>query len=381
MRKPTLLVTYAATAIVLGTVSSWASGNNWFVDPEIGADSAICGGESNVSANAVPPNAAANGPCATLNQALTNASAGDNIIIEKPGVFGPIFLTDSISIIGPADGSAIIEWLPSTAAGCIHGAPGSCTGTSSGDTSSSTPLYAVDAQAGSANVIKFKNVLISNGAGTNGAVHIGNNFGVAFKQCAIRGGSGTISEMMYINPSALNSSNGPVQVYFASSDVAFSSSGGGVYIAPTVSVNVLFQGGEVHNSNFGIKADATAGPLPSGSSIYVGTDATEFFSQSTSAAIAKTSPTSGATGGVHYLLSRSTVTNTGSYAVYANGANASMILYEDTITGTFAGVNIANGGTIISMQDNEIFGNTNNCEVGGTASACDGGALTVQTLQ
>jgi hypothetical protein len=357
MRKLVLVGT-VLVAVGLGTASSFAlasTASTLFVDPESGVDTGLC------------PQTA---PCLTLNYALSQAAANASIFIEKGGTFGPIYLNEGVSIAGPADGSVVIQFASSTAPGCMAGQ--SCP---------STATYAVDIDAGSSNIVKFKNVIISNGGGTNGAVHIGNNFGVAFKQVAFRGGSGTIPEMILVNPNALNGSGGPVQLYFANCDIGFSSSGGGLYIAPTVSVNVLFQGGEVHNSNFGIKADATAGPLPSGSSIQVATDATEFFSHSTGAVIAKTGSTPGATGGVHFVLTRSTILGTGSYAAYANGANASMILYEDTISGNFVGVDVANSGTMISMQNNEIFGNTTNCEVGGALSACDGGTLTVQALQ
>jgi hypothetical protein len=371
MRKLLLLVGSVVVAVGLGTPSSWAvvSLATVFVDPENGNDnSGNCGGQVNVSSPASPP-------CATLNQALANAASGASIFIESSGIFGPIVITQPVSINGPDNSSVVIQWVASTPAGCVGGGAGTCTG-------SSSPLYAVDIEAGSTNVVKLKNVIISaGGSGTTGAIHIGNNFGVSFKNVAVRGGSGSISEMININPTALNGSSGPVQVYFANCDIGFSSSGGGVYIAPTASVNVLFQGGEVHSSNFGIKADATAGPLPSGSSIQVATDATEFFSHSTGAVIAKTSPTLGATGGVHFVLSRSTILGTGSYAAYANGANASMILYEDTISGNFVGVGVSNSGTVISMANNEIFGNTTQCEVSGAPSACDGGALTVQALQ
>jgi hypothetical protein len=379
MRKLTLLVACAAMSVALGSASSWAVtvGNSWYVDPENGTDQAGCGGESianGVTNEPVGTNPPTTGPCQTLNQALANAASGDNIFIEKGGIFGPIYITGAIAINGPADNSAVIQWVAGTQPGCIGGAVGSCNG-------NANATYAVDVQAGSSNTVKIKNVIISNAGGSTGAIHIGNNFGVSFKQVAVRGGGGTIPEMININPTALNSSGGPVQVYFANCDIGFSPSGGGVYIAPTASVNVLFQGGEVHSSNFGIKADATAGPLPSGSSIQVATDATEFFSHSTGAVIAKTSPTLGATGGVHFVLSRSTILGTGSYAAYANGANASMILYEDTISGNFVGVGVSNSGTVISMANNEIFGNTTQCEVSGAASACDGGALSVQALQ
>src|SRR6202035_3312230 len=95
---------------------------DFYVDAENGTDSTTCGGAS----LALP----SLGPCATLNQALANASAGNTIVVVKGGTFGPIYLSGSISIVGPADKSLVIVADGTVNAGCIHT---SCSiGTSSG---------------------------------------------------------------------------------------------------------------------------------------------------------------------------------------------------------------------------------------------------------
>ncbi len=342
MRKLALLVSCLALAFAAGTASSWAK--NLFVDPESGTDvsNTTCG-----QSLATP----SSGPCATLNNALANAAVNDSIFIQKGGSFGPISLSGGISISGPADNSAVITFSAVTT-GCIGGS--SCP----------AATYAVDIAAPNTDIVKLKNLIISNGAGTNGAVHIGSAFGVAFKNVAIRGGPGTISQMVLANPTSLNSSGGPVQLYFANCDIGFSSSGGGLLVVPTVSVSVLFQGGEVHNGNFGVKFDGTN--LTSGT-IAAAIDNTEFFSFSNSAVTAKAPNT----GNVHVLLSRSSIVNTGSTAFNVTGAHAVGILFESAITGNLTGVGIAGGAAVFGFGSSEIFGNSTNVS----------GAITEQTPQ
>jgi hypothetical protein len=343
MRKPALLVSCVAVAFAAGTASSWAK--NLFVDPESGTDS----GNTTCGQSLSTPST---GPCATLNVALANAAVNDSIFIQKGGSFGPISLSGAISISGPADNSAVITFSAVTT-GCIGGS--SCP----------TATYAVDIVAPNTDTVKLKNLIISNGAGTSGAVHIGSAFGVSFKSVAVRGGSGTIPQMVYANPSSLNSSGGPMQLYFAGCDIAFSPSGGGVLVQPTASTSVLFQGGEVHNAAFGVKFDAS---LMSSGGITAAVDNTEFFSFSNGGVTAKAT----STGFARVLLSRSAIVNTASAGFNVNGAAAVGILYEDTITGNATGVNIAGGAVVYGFANSEIFGN-------GTQVA--GGSITEQALQ
>ena len=354
MRKLALLIGVAALAAGLGAGSSWAvnSSTTIFVDPENGNDNGgTCGGQVNVGSPSNPP-------CATLNAALAIVAAGGQIVIESGGTFGPIYITQAVSIQGPADQSVSIVW-SNTQPGCTGAAVGSCNG-------SAPATYAVDINAGSANTVKLRNLVINNGGGSNGAVHIGNNFGVALKDVNVRGGSGTIPQMVYANPSALTNTGGPVQLYFSGCDIAFSSSGGGVYVEPTVSVSALFQGGEVHNGAFGVKFDASV--LPAGSSITAAVDNTEFFSFNNSAVTAKSVASAGA---VHLLLARSSIVNTGSSAFNITGPASTGILFEDAITGNLVGVNVGGGGSAFGFANSEIFGNSTNVT----------GTITEQPLQ
>ena len=82
MRKFVLFTGSLAIALAAGAGSSSALPFNVvFVDAYQGFDSATCGG-----AGQSPGSTA---PCATLNQALANSSAGGQIVIVHGNAFGP----------------------------------------------------------------------------------------------------------------------------------------------------------------------------------------------------------------------------------------------------------------------------------------------------
>jgi hypothetical protein len=373
MRKLALLAAATMVVVGMGTAQSFANGNSWFIDPESGTDSATCGGPSLV--NAQPSIiAATSGPCQSLNQALQNGSAGDTFTIEKDGIFGPIYLTGTVSISGPEDRGVVIEWL-NTPPGCLGGAPGSC--------SEGNALYGVDVEApASANAsIRLKNLIINNAAGgaANGAIHFGSGFNLSLASVTVRGGgSTTLSQMMLVNPSALGT-NGQVQLYMKNCDVGFSSSGGGVLVQPSgatpIYVHILDT--EVHNAKFGVKFDSSL--LSSGSGIQAEFDSSELsaFNGSALATIGTGS------GTAHVAFSRSAVLDAGQYAVQVNGTNASVVLFEDVILGNAVGVNSLSGGGAASMGNNMIFANGNNCESNNTPTNCTGagGVLFPESLQ
>ena len=317
----------AANFIVTGS-GPGSSTSVLFVDPEAGTDTGAC------------PQTA---PCQTLNYALFKSASGSVIEVESGGVFGPIYISQPIAINGPADGSASIVWA-STQPGCVAASAGICNGGGNAN-------YAVEIAAGTANnpTIALSNILIDNGSGSSGAVHVASAFNVSFKNVVLRGGSGAIAQIMLVN----SSQDSQLQLYFSNCDIGFSTSGGGLLVAPTSAtpVNTLFQGGEVHNGLFGLKFDASG--LSAGANIQAGVDNTKLFSFANSAVTAKAA--SG--GSVAALLSRSTIENTGSSAFNVNGANAVGLLFRDTITANQVGVAPFSGGPVLSIDNNEILGN------------------------
>jgi hypothetical protein len=307
-----------------------SSGSPLFVNPEKGADTGSCPQTT---------------PCRTLNYALSQATAGGTIDIETGGIFGPLYLTQPITINGPADGSTSIVW-SSTQPGCVNGSVGSCN-------SNANANYAVEIVASSTTgVIELNNLLINSGAGTNGAVHVASAYSVSLDGSVLRGGTGSIPQIMLVD----SSQGSMMELYFSNSDVGFSASGGGLLVAPTAAtpIHVLFQGGEVHNELFGLKFDASG--LNTGSTIQAGIDKSRFFSFTNSAVTAKAA----SAGSVDAVLSRSTIVNTGSSAFNVSGANALGVLFKSTITGNQVGVAAGSGGTVYSFGNNEIFGNSTN---------------------
>jgi hypothetical protein len=241
--------------------------------------------------------------------------------------------------------------------GCVGGLAGSCNG-------NATANYAVQIAVGAtAGTVELNNLVIDNGAGTSGALHVASAFSVSMTGTVLRGGTGAIPQIMLVD-----SSQGSVlELFFSNCDVGFSSTGGGILVAPTSAtpVTALFQGGEVHNGLFGIKFDASG--LSAGSEIQAGIDNSRFFSFTNSAVTAKAA----GNGGVSVVLSRSSIVNTGSSAFNVNGANAAGLLFKDTITGNAVGVAVGGGATAYSYGNDEIFGNSTNVT----------GSLTTQARQ
>jgi hypothetical protein len=304
------------------------SGSKLYVNPETGTDSGSC---------------VQTAPCRTLNYALAQATAGSAIEIETGGTFGPIYLDQPVIIDGPADGSAAIVW-SNTLPGCIGGDVGSCNG--------STANYAVEIAAANGSAIELNNLTIDNGAGTNGALHVAAAYSVSMTGTVLRGGTGVSPQIMLVD----SAQNSLMELFFSNCDLGFSSSGGGILVAPTSAtpVTALFQGGEVHNGLFGVKFDASG--LSTGAKISAEVDRTKFFSFTNSAVTAK----AGSGGSAEVLLSRSTIENAGSSAFNVSGANALGVLFKSTITGNQVGVATTGGGTAYSFGGNEIFGNSTN---------------------
>ncbi len=351
MRKLGLLLGAAALAVAFGATPSWALVDNTvYVDSENGTDSSTCGNQS----IATPTT----GPCATLNQALQNLPAtGGNVFILNGGVFGPVYLTTAVSINGPAE-RAVIDWQSGAAPGCIHAAPGSC--------GLSTASYAVDLQGnGSTDTFKFKNLIINNNGGSNGALHVHSAFGVALTDVAIRGGpaSATAPEMVLVD----SSQGSQLQIYLHDTDVAFLKNGGGISVVPTgtTPVRMNFNNSEVHNATFGLQAISTG--LTGTANIQILVDTTQFFSFNNSAvSVASAASANGAV----VSMARSAIVNTGGAGLKVNGAGAGGVLYESVIIGNNSGVNIVGGGSVSTYQNNEITFNGVNCAVSGVTTPC-----------
>jgi hypothetical protein len=354
MRKLASLIGTVALAVGLGTGSSWGFGFFAYVDAENGTDSATCGGSSLANPST--------GPCASLDAALNTINSGGTIFITKGGEYAPIYLSAPVSIIGPEDRSAVIEWA-NIQPGCVGGALGSCNG-------HANAVYAVDVEAGSGNSVKLKNVTIHNNTGTGAALHVGTAANVSMTKVSLRAGSVSPAELMLVD----SSQGSQLQLYLNQVDAGFNSSGGGIVIAPSgnTPVSVSLNNSEIHNATFGVQANACS--LTASSNIAMTIDNTQFFSFNNSA-ISILAPSGD--GSASITLARSNIINTGGAALKINGSGASASLYATVITQNGTGVNLVSGGIGSSYQNSVISNNGTNCEVSGASTPCSS-ALTSQ---
>jgi hypothetical protein len=302
-----------------------------FVNAETGADTGTC---------------LQTAPCATLNYAMAKAASGDVISIEGGGSFGPIHITQPITINGPADGSASIVW-SSTKPGCVGGAAGSCNG-------NATASYAVEIVAGASGAVELNNLVIDNGAGTSGAMHIASAASVIMKNNVLRSNSGSDPQLLLMD----SSQGSLMQLMFTDCDFG-PNTGGAIFLYPSSPASLNISGGQVHDVTFGVKLNSAS--LASGSSINVAIDSTELFSFGTYAIVLNA--LSG--GNAAVAVSRSTISQTVDDAIYANGPTATALLYNDVITASNTGVQISNGASV-TFGNNGIFSNASN--VNGTLS-------------
>jgi hypothetical protein len=309
-----------------------------YVNPELGVDTGNC------------PQTA---PCQSLNYALAEAAAGDMIDIETGGAFGPIYITQPIAINGPADGSASIVW-SSTQPGCVGAVAGSCNGSAAAN-------YAVEIVATASSAVELNNLVIDNGSGTNGAMHIASAAGVGMKGSVLRSGTGAVPQLLLMD----TSQGSLMQLIFNNCDFGFNAAGGGIFMHPSSPASLNFSGGQIHNLVFGIKLNATS--MSSGSSVNAVIDSTELFGFSTNAiAVVATSG-----GNATATVSRSTISQTGDDAIYVDGAAATALLYNNVITASSTGVQNAGSGASVTFGNNDIFSNATN--VTGTLSPAPAG--------
>jgi hypothetical protein len=338
---------FICTAVALMAASpALAALNPVFVDPENGTDSGTCGGES----LALP----ATGPCQSLNQALANANPGATINILKSGIFGPIYITAPVVINGPADRSAIIAF-SSVAPGCIGAAAGTCGLT--------TANYAVEIATGAMGVVKLRNMIIDNGASSSGSVHIASASNVEMTGMTVRGAGGTIPQMVTVD----SSQGSLMDVTLSDCDVGYSRTGGGIAIVPTGSteVHLTLDGTVIQNVLFGVRLNSTS--VTGGATINLLARNSRLSSMNNSA-LNIVAPS--ASDMVYAAVERTTFIHTSGAAIKVTGSGAFVSLYQSVITNNGGGINIVGGASVASLQNNEIFGNTNDCEASGPPQPC-----------
>ena len=314
-----------------------SSGTGFYVSAGTGTDTGLC-----------PITA----PCATLNYALSVAGAGSTITILDGGVFGPVVITQAVTIVGSKGQSAQIAADPTAQVGCIGALPAGCELMNNG--------YAVEIAAGPADIVNISDIFFSADLNGIGALKFTSGGQLELTRNIYRGNDTMTGPIVSLYPG--NPGTTQAQLYFANSDVGFSS-GGAIEIMPSgnTSFSVQLHNVEVHNAQYGLSADAhlLSGPSANVTTI---TSASRFFSF---AGAATTAISSSGAGLVNSTYRGVTMLNSGSSAVISNGPRSNVILTNNKISGNAVGVQTLNGGNVITSVNNVILGN--GVDVSGTA--------------
>jgi hypothetical protein len=299
-------------------------------------------------------------PCATLNYALSLIGAGDQVIVLGGGTFGPIAITQAVTISGsPSDHAQIVADI-STNVGCVNGSAGNC---------SVNNGYAVEIAAGAADVVKLSNLDIQMGSnGGIGALKLTSGGQTEITNDIFRGDSAATTPIILMAP---NASSTLSEVYFSNSDIGINNSSsanaGAVLVQPqgTNSLKLHFNHVEVHNASYGIRTDGSLLTSPS-ASVASFISESEFFSFPNAAVSAFS--TSG-TGTVNAVFDFTRILNAG-VALKANGPQSFVILTNNTVGGNTIGVQQQNGATVLTSHNSTISGNgpSNNQNVQGTVT-------------
>jgi hypothetical protein len=310
-------------------------------------------------------------PCASLNYALSQITAGGTVIILKPGVFGPIILTANVSITGIEPNSdVIIAADPAALVGCIGSAP---TANCGGHTNSG---YAVEIAAGPTDGVKIGHLGMAAGnSGGSGALKLSSGGAIQIAHDIFRGSGSATTPMILLAPS--NPGTTQVQDYFSNSDVGFNNgaslTAGAVLVQPigTTSLKLHFNHVEVHNASFGIRTDGSG--LSAGTNVSTFISDSEFFSFPNAAVNAFSSA---GTGTVNAAFDTTRILNAGA-ALKANGPLSFVILTNNTVSGNGFGVQVLGGAAVLSSVNNTITGNgpSNNQNVVVTSGTYNPAAL------
>ena len=284
-------------------------------------------------------------PCASLNYALSVTGAGGRVTILDDGVFGPIVLTQPVTIVGSPANAAQIIADPSALVGCVGALPSGCGLPNNG--------FAVEIAAGVNDSVKITHVLMGAGSsGGVGALKFTSGGQIQLSQNIYRGNDTQTGPIVALYPN--NPGTTQAQVYFSNSDVAFSANGGAVEVKPSgdTSLKLHFNHMAVHNTSFGIRTDGSA-LLSPGDVVATFISESEFFSFNFAAVNAFSTL---GTGTVNAAFDATRILNAG-VALKANGPQSTVILTNNTVSGNGVGVLVQNGAQVYTPANNTICGN------------------------
>jgi hypothetical protein len=287
-------------------------------------------------------------PCATLNYALSVTDTGGQVTIVDGGVFGPIVITQPVSIIGSKTDPVEIGADLSAQVGCIGALPASCGLNNNG--------YAVEIATGPTDIVKISDVFLGAGlSGGVGALKFSSGGQIQLSRNVYRGNDTQTGPIIALYPN--NPGTTQAQVYFSNSDIGFNSNNanaGAIEVKPSGNTSLMlhFNHVEVHNASYGIRTDSSllTDPLVN---VTTAISESEFFSFANAAV--NTFSTAG-TGLTNAVFDAVRILNA-NIAIKANGPQSTVMLTNSTVSGNGIGVQVQNGAHVYTPQSNTISGN------------------------
>jgi len=311
MRKSSLVVAVVGMALIpimnVEPASAQTGSNSETYISHAGSDSGNC----------------ASAPCVTLTYTLTQTRPGGHIYVID-GILSPnenVTITGAVSIDG----------------GIYSGSFGATAGT------------AFTINAGSSDTIKLANVEIHNfGSATNGIVF--NSGGALALENTIVGKFSNVG--LTFSP---NTSGGNSELALWANSRITGNDNGNILVKPVGSTNVFMEMKDViidtSNNAFGVRIDTTAGTgvvdadIANALIVNPGTNGVLVLAPTTPASV---------------LISDTHISQAAVYGVVADGADATILLNNSTITYSGTGVSSIAGGIVGSYGNNGINLNTNN---------------------
>jgi hypothetical protein len=272
-------------------------------------------------------------PCLTFAAALALTTPGGEIDVLDPGDFGPLTITQSVTIEGDE--------------------------TSPSGVTLSAGASAVTVSAGAADVINLRGLSFNGGgvAGASGVV-FNSGAGLNIANCAFASFAGS---GVTFSPSAGSASVTKMDMHGTTIDGA----GAGILIKPTggIAARVVLRRVKLEsNVGYGLDADGTGG---SGTINVTITNSTVSLSGANGI-----SAVSGP-GSVAVSLQHVVVRSSGAAGVQSNqnnGGSASVSVGDSTISGNAVGLSAVGGGSLVSYGNNHLSGNATNGSFTGTSN-------------
>ncbi len=255
-------------------------------------------------------------PCKTFAFALSQTNAGGEIDVLDPASYGPMLITNAISVVNDGVGVAAIE-----------------TGSGNG----------ITINAGPNDSVHLRGLTIEGlGSGSDG-IAFGSGGSLEIENCVIRNFGNSGIDIAPITSSSFSVSN----------TIASNNRAAGIVVGPAGSAAAAGVVSKVTANNNNLQGISVGGTLTTAAFFNVTIVDSEFSSNS-NVGIGVNSADGAASTAVMVRNSVASNNGTGLFAQHAI-----LRVGHSVITGNGFGVGMALGGTIISYGDNDIDGNTN----------------------